>query len=117
MKTFVYVDGFNLYYRAVKRTPYKWLDIDAFCKFLLPKADIVRINYYTARVIARPHDLDQPIRQSIYLRALSTIPHLRIIEGSFLSKPTKLPLESDNTKFATVIRTEEKDQTSTLPHI
>jgi hypothetical protein len=27
MNTFVYIDGFNLYYGAVKGTPYKWLDI------------------------------------------------------------------------------------------
>ena len=27
MKTNVYIDGLNLYYRAVQGTPYKWLDI------------------------------------------------------------------------------------------
>ena len=26
VKTFAYVDGFNLYYRALKGTPHKWLD-------------------------------------------------------------------------------------------
>ncbi len=108
MKTYVYVDGFNLYYRAVKRTPFKWLNIDELCRLLLPKAQIVRIKYYTARVTARPHDPDQPTRQNIYLRALKTIPHLEIIEGSFLTKPTTLPLVADPTKFATVIKTEEK---------
>lgn len=108
MKTYIYVDGFNLYYRAVKRTPYKWLDIDTLCKFLLPKASIEQISYYTARVTARPHDPDQPTRQNVYLRALSTIPHLRIIEGTFLTKPTSLPLAADPTQFATVIKTEEK---------
>jgi hypothetical protein len=108
MKTYIYVDGFNLYYRAVKRTPYKWLDIDALSRFLLPKASIERINYYTARVTARPHDPDQPTRQNVYLRALKTIAHLEIIEGNFLSKPATLPLASDPTKFATVIKTEEK---------
>ncbi len=108
MKTFVYVDGFNLYYRALKRTPYKWLDIHTLCGYLLPKARVEAIKYYIARVTARPHDPDQPTRQNIYLRALATIPHLEIVEGSFLSKPTSLPLASDPTKFATVIKTEEK---------
>jgi len=108
MKTFIYVDGFNLYYRAVKGTPYKWLDVDSLCQKLLPKAQILRINYYTARVTARPHDPDQPTRQNIYFRALKTISHLEIIEGAFLSKPTTLPLEADPTKFARVIKTEEK---------
>lgn len=108
MKTYVYVDGFNLYYRAVKRTPYKWLNIDALCRFLLRKAQIQQINYYTARVTARPHDPDQPTRQDVYLRALKTIPNLSIIEGSFLTKPVNLPLAADPARFATVIKTEEK---------
>ena len=108
MKTFVYVDGFNLYYRALKRTPYKWLNIDALCRHLLPKAHVDAIKYYIARVTARPHDPDQPTRQNIYLRALSTIRHLEIVEGAFLSKPASLPLASDPTTFATVIKTEEK---------
>jgi len=34
MKTNVYVDGFNLYYRALKRTPYKWLNLDRIDKFV-----------------------------------------------------------------------------------
>jgi hypothetical protein len=92
----------------LKRTPYKWLDLDALCRLLLPKATIHQINYYTARVAARPHDPDQPTRQNTYLRALKTIRHLSIIEGTFLSKLVTLPLESDPTKFATVLKTEEK---------
>ena len=27
MDTIVYIDGFNLYYRALKGTPYKWLNL------------------------------------------------------------------------------------------
>ena len=29
MRTRVYVDAFNLYYGALRGTPYKWLDLDA----------------------------------------------------------------------------------------
>ena len=29
MRTFVYVDGFNLYYGALKRSSWKWLDLPA----------------------------------------------------------------------------------------
>ena len=37
MRTFVYVDGFNLYYGALKGTPWKWLDLPAlFAKVLQP---------------------------------------------------------------------------------
>ena len=108
METYVYVDGFNLYYRALKRTPFKWLDIREMSQLLLPTAKINSIKYYTARVVARPHDPDQPSRQNVYLRALNTIAKLEIIEGSFLTKPASLPLLSDPSTFATVIKTEEK---------
>jgi hypothetical protein len=27
MRTSIYIDGFNLYYGAVKDTPYKWLNL------------------------------------------------------------------------------------------
>jgi len=38
------VDGFNLYYGAVRRTPYKWLDLHALCTFLLPQNEIQKID-------------------------------------------------------------------------
>lgn len=60
MKAIVYVDGFNLYYGALKRTPYKWLNIMTLCNFLLPKNRIVGIKYFTALVTARPNDPTNP---------------------------------------------------------
>lgn len=41
MNTIVYIDGFNLYYGAVKGTPYKWLDLQALCQMLLPQHNTV----------------------------------------------------------------------------
>ncbi|MCJ7566337.1 MAG: NYN domain-containing protein [Anaerolineales bacterium] len=111
MNTYVYVDGFNLYYGAVKDTPYKWLDILKLCNYLLPKSNIVKIKYFTARISSRPDDPGKPTRQQIYLRALHTIPIVEIIFGSFLTKNVSLPLVTSKPgkmKFATVIRTEEK---------
>jgi hypothetical protein len=67
--TNVYIDGFNLYYGALKDTPYKWLDLDALCRRLLPKHRIGRIRYFTAIVSARPNDPSGPDRQRTYLRA------------------------------------------------
>ena len=40
MPTYVYIDGFNLYYGAVKGTPHRWLDLEALCRQLLPNEDI-----------------------------------------------------------------------------
>lgn len=47
MRTYVYVDGFNLYYGALKNSPYKWLDIkDLFKRILRPSNEIQAIKYY-----------------------------------------------------------------------
>ena len=111
MKTIVYVDGFNLYYGAVKGTPYKWLDIARLCQSLLPKSQIVQIKYFTALVKSRPHDPNQPQRQQIYLRALRTIPNLEIILGRFLTHERDMPLAGNphgRQRYARVIKTEEK---------
>jgi uncharacterized LabA/DUF88 family protein len=105
------VDGFNLYYGAVKGTPYKWLNIFDLSQHLLKKNKIVKIKYFTALVTARSGDPDQPSRQQIYLRALKTIPNLEIIYGHFLEHPVNLPLVSSLTgkiKYVHVIKTEEK---------
>lgn len=107
MKTFVYVDGFNLYYGVLKGTSYRWLDLGAFCSKLLPPNKIARIKYFTARIRARPGDPDAPSRQNVYLRALRTNPDLEIIFGHFMANKVRLP-RADGSGFAYVIRTEEK---------
>ena len=78
--TNIYVDGFNLYYRAIKGTRYKWLDISKLCKVLFPDYDIHRIRYFTARV-RKP--ADKVLRQRVLLRALKTIPNLSLHYGHF----------------------------------
>lgn len=115
MSTTVYIDGLNLYHRAVKGTPYKWLDLDALCKTLLPRAKINRLRYFTARVAALPHDMQAPDRQDIYFRALRTISNLTIHMGHFAYRPTllpKFPLEYQNytkpPKMVKVLRPVEK---------
>ena len=109
MKINVYVDGFNLYYGAIKRTPYKWLDVLKMSQLLFPNDTINKIKYFSARVSARPTDPDQPIRQSTYWRALQTIPNLSIVEGSFLVKPVMMPVANTiPQRYERVIKTEEK---------
>ena len=56
MKTWIYVDGFNLYFGCVKGTPYKWLNIAQLCNVLLSGHQSERIKYFTARVHGRPGD-------------------------------------------------------------
>jgi uncharacterized LabA/DUF88 family protein len=110
-RTNVYIDGFNLYYGCLKDTPYRWLDLWALCKRLLPKDRIGRIRYFTAIVEARPNDPQQPQRQQVYIRALETIPYLSVHYGSFRTDPRTLLLVKTpriGSKFATVWKTEEK---------
>lgn len=108
MKTIVYVDGFNLYYGALKGTPYRWLNLQMLCQLLLPQHQVVAIKYFTAKVSARPHDPGQPTRQQTYLRALQTIPHLQIIYGHFLAHEISMPRASNPNRQVKVIKTEEK---------
>ncbi len=91
MSVNIYVDGFNLYYGALRVTPYKWLNLMAMCQLLLPDEDINRIRYFTAPVLSFPHDPYVRIRQGTYLRALRTLPNLTIHYGRFSSHPTTAP--------------------------
>jgi len=108
MKVNIYVDGFNLYYGAVKGTPYRWLDIGEMCRLLLPHDQILQIKYFTAKVNPRPTDPDQRSRQETFLRALATIPNLSIIYGFFLTHEIMLPLAPPGQGYVRVIKTEEK---------
>jgi hypothetical protein len=110
-RTYVYIDGFNLYYGAVKGTSFKWLNVRRLCELLLPDSRIDKVKYFTARVSARKDDPDKPTRQQMYLRALRTLPDLEIIYGSFLSHDVQMPLADPvpgGPRFAKVIKTEEK---------
>jgi len=108
--TNVYVDGYNLYYGCLKGTPYKWLDLAALCRHLLPRHSIQRIRYFTARVSAL-RDAQQPVRQEAYLRALQTIPGLTVHLGHFLTTTTRMPLAHPapgGPRTVEVVKTEEK---------
>jgi uncharacterized LabA/DUF88 family protein len=111
LKTNVYVDGFNLYYGALKGTPYRWLDIDALCRVILPQNHINRIRYFTAQVQARPPDLQIAVRQQTYLRALSSLPHISVHLGTFRQSVVRMKVANPGKRlpsFIDVIKTEEK---------
>ena len=109
--TTVYIDGFNFYYGAVKDTPYKWLDFEALCRRLLPKDQITKIRYFTARISSRPDDPQQAARQDTFLRALDTFPLIEIHEGHFVTRPTRMQLvhpPASGPRTVEVWKTEEK---------
>jgi len=111
MKTYVYIDAFNLYFGCVKNTPYKWLDLSKLCAILLPQHQIERIKYFTAHVKALPSSPDAPRRQQVYLRALRTLTNFEIVYGHFLSHSVRMPLAHPTVgqpRTVEVIKTEEK---------
>ena len=92
MRTRVYVDGFNLYYGALKDTPFKWLDPVRLAQLLVPRGySIDRVRYFTARVSGKA-DPTAPARQQIYLKALTTLPEVELHFGRFLAKTAWRPL-------------------------
>jgi hypothetical protein len=91
-RTYVYVDGFNLYYRALKGTKFKWLNLEALVGRLLDSDNEIQcIRYFTAPVSGKL-DPDQPFRQRRYLDALRTLPCVSCHFGNFLTHPKTRPL-------------------------
>ena len=84
-RTIIYIDGFNLYYGAVRATPrLKWLNLEHYCRLLRPHDDIRLIRYFSA-LISGPTSANQ----RAYLRALSTTPLVEVILGKFKNKTVK----------------------------
>jgi NYN domain len=107
----IYVDGFNLYYGCLKGTQFKWLDLDALFRTLVPTHEIKRIRYFTARISGRSDKPDSPTRQDTYLRALGTLPNVTVHLGKFLQSTVRMPLavtHPGHAKTVEVIKTEEK---------
>jgi len=101
-KTYVYIDGFNLYYGSLNRknrkgVGYKWLNLESWLEKLLPPSihDIQKIKFYTARVSATSHDPQKPVRQDTYLRALRTLPKVEIVQGYFAFPSRKIQITKD----------------------
>lgn len=101
MKTNIYIDGFNLYYGALKDTPYKWLNPELLCERILStENEIQDIKLFTAKVKPTITDKDAHQRQQIYLRALKHhIPNLEIIYGHFMEQPLTAPLCDERGKL------------------
>lgn len=124
MRTYVYVDGFNLYYGSVDGTNLKWLDIVKLCRELLPNDTIERVHYCTALTKDTSRDPTKSTRQQMFIRALETFPEINVTYGSFLENKKKMPLAAgtlseaadpnivtltaSGPRSAIVLRTEEK---------
>lgn len=112
-RTIVYVDGFNLYFGCLKGTPYRWLNIWELAQHLAPKASqVVEVRYFTARTKPQP-GYPPPVNQSVYLRALATLPNVTVHLGEFRGHIKSLPehpppTNGDPPKLVKVYKSDEK---------
>lgn len=110
-KVNVYIDGFNLYFGALKNKPdVKWLDLRKFASQLFPNAQIEHVYYFTAE-IHREFETDQaPTRQSTYLKVLANS-GVQVVKGHFDAREKYLRLSGEtgpNAKRVKVWQYEEK---------
>ena len=111
MITNFYIDGFNLYYRALQGTPFRWLNLQRLAGSLFPRDTIHKVCYFTALITPRPSDPTQPQRQQTYLRALATLPNLEVYYGTFQARIKHRPLVTPLPglpKYVSVRDSEEK---------
>ena len=83
-RSIIYIDGFNLYYGAVKNKPWKWLDMERYFSLLLPNDDIQIIKYFTAKILG-----SHRANQESYIKALLTLNKVQITYGLFKYKKIK----------------------------
>jgi uncharacterized LabA/DUF88 family protein len=88
-RSIIYIDGFNLFYGALKGGPHKWLNLEKYFRLLRPNDNIQRIRYFTARIIG-----SHAANQDIYLRALSTLPLVEVILGKFKTKQIECQVQT-----------------------
>ncbi len=80
-RTIVYVDGFNLFYGALKGTAFKWLDLLSLARELFPSDTIERVHFCTALIQGADR-----WKQERYLSALSTYPEITVHKGEMKSR-------------------------------
>ncbi len=64
-RSVIYIDGLNLYYGALKDTPWKWLDLERYFHLLRSNDSIQAIKYFTGKAIKSGD-------QETYLAALAS---------------------------------------------
>lgn len=85
------MDGFNLYYGALRARPAaRWLDLVALARLLRRADTIDALRYFTARVNG-DQDPAAPGRQKLYLTALGTLPAVSVHFGQFRTHAVEMP--------------------------
>jgi 6-hydroxy-3-succinoylpyridine 3-monooxygenase len=105
-RTIVYIDGFNLYYGALKSTSYKWLNLERYFRLLRPNDELQKIRYFTAKIIG-----SHAANQGAYWSALETLPLVEIILGKFKAKQVECKVSNCNAPYPRIFSTYEEKRT------
>jgi uncharacterized LabA/DUF88 family protein len=105
-RSIIYVDGLNLYYGAVKGTPWRWLDLHRYFRLLRQDDDVQAIKYFTA-LVEGPHRA----HQETYLLALATLPKVQVILGRFKTKQVRCQVQACNLPGPRVFLVPEEKRT------
>jgi uncharacterized LabA/DUF88 family protein len=80
----IYVDAFNWYFGIFQHHPeWKWLNAQSFFEALRLDEEIVAVKFFTALVDPLKHVSTRRDRQKRYLKALGTLPKVKIILGKY----------------------------------
>ena len=88
----VYIDGFNLYYglREEGWHRYYWLDVRRLSEnILLSHQTLVKVHYFTARIVHNPKDPGKKKRQRTFLEAIETLSDVCVHYGAYKRKTMK----------------------------
>ena len=80
----IYVDGFNWYFGIFQhRPPWKWLNVQSFFEALRLDEEVIVVKFFTALVEPQKHVSPKRDRQKRFLKALGTLPKVKIILGKY----------------------------------
>lgn len=80
----IYVDAFNWYFGIFQHRPaWKWLNAQSFFETLRLDEEVVAVKFFTALVDPLKHVSTRRDRQKRYLKALGTLPKVKIILGKY----------------------------------
>ncbi len=85
-RSIIYIDGFNLFYGALRGSPDRWLNLEKLFRLIRQDDDVQKIRYFTARTGTRD--------QETYLKALETLLLVTIEYGLFKTKKIKCRVRS-----------------------
>lgn len=105
LRTRVYIDGYNLYYGCLKRSPYKWLDVLALLQHVLTNVPYQKdgmpityrfetpaIKYFTAPILKAFAKSDDSVSSQIHYHSALTGhlgAELEIVKGYYDARPAR----------------------------